>query len=114
MSMTKVERALERTTDTKDLLIGAGVVSRTGEMFTKLFPGCKAIIVADLNTWEVAGKAVYASLVEAGIEQDEPFIFTDKELYAEWKHVEALKARLEKTEAIAIAVGSGVMIDTTK
>ena len=114
MSMTKVERALERTTDTKDLLIGAGVVSRTGEMFTKLFPGCKAIIVADLNTWEVAGKAVYASLVEAGIEQDEPFIFIDKELYAEWKHVEALKARLEKTEAIAIAVGSGVMNDTTK
>ncbi|MBR0335679.1 MAG: sn-glycerol-1-phosphate dehydrogenase, partial [Alistipes sp.] len=112
--MTKVERALERTTDTKDLLIGAGVVSRTGEMFTKLFPGCKAIIVADLNTWEVAGKAVYASLVEAGIEQDEPFIFTDKELYAEWKHVEALKACLEKTEAIAIAVGSGVMNDTTK
>ena len=54
----KVQRALERTTDTKDLLIGAGVVSRTGEMFAKLFPGCKAIIVADLNTWEVAGKAV--------------------------------------------------------
>ena len=37
---TKVQRALERTTDTKDLLIGAGVVSRTGEMFAKLFPGC--------------------------------------------------------------------------
>ena len=46
----KVQRALERTTDTKDLLIGPGVVSRTGEMFAKLFPGCKAIIVADLNT----------------------------------------------------------------
>ena len=110
----KVQRALERTTDTKDLLIGPGVVSRTGEMFAKLFPGCKAIIVADLNTWEVAGKAVYASLVETGIEQDEPYIFTEKELYAEWQHVEALKARLEKTEAIAIAVGSGVMNDTTK
>ena len=110
----KVQRALERTTDTKDLLIGAGVVSRTGEMFSKLFPGCKAIIVADINTWEVAGKAVYASLLEAGIEQDEPYIFTEKELYAEWQHVEALKARLEKTEAIAIAVGSGVMNDTTK
>ena len=114
MSMEKVERALERTTDTKDLIIGAGVVSRTAEMFAKLFPGCKAIIVADLNTWEVAGKAVYASLVEAGIEQEEPFIYTDKELYAEWKHVESLKARLETTEAIAIAVGSGVMNDTTK
>ena len=44
MSMEKVERALERTTDTKDLIIGAGVVSRTAEMFAKLFPGCKALL----------------------------------------------------------------------
>ena len=56
--MTKIESALQRTTDTKDLIIGAGVVSRTAEMFTRLFPGQKAVIVADRNTWEVAGKAV--------------------------------------------------------
>ena len=112
--MNKVESALQRTTDTKDLIIGAGVVSRTAEMFKKLFPEQKAIIVADLNTWEVAGKAVYASLVEGGVAQEEPFIFTNEELYAEWQHVESLKARLEQTEAIAIAVGSGVMNDLTK
>ncbi|MBQ7855685.1 MAG: sn-glycerol-1-phosphate dehydrogenase [Alistipes sp.] len=112
--MNKVESALMRTTDTKDLIIGAGVVSRTAEMFAKLFPQQRAIIVADLNTWEVAGKAVYASLVESGIEQEEPFIFTNEELYAEWQHIESLKARLEQTEAIAIAVGSGVMNDMTK
>ena len=112
--MNKVESALQRTTDTKDLIIGAGVVSRTAEMFKKLFPEQKAIIVADLNTWEVAGKAVYASLVEGGVAQEEPFIFTNEDLYAEWQHVESLKARLEQTEAIAIAVGSGVMNDLTK
>ena len=112
--MTKVESALQRTTDTKDLIIGAGVVARTAEMFAKLFPGQTAIIVADLNTWEVAGKAVFASLEAAGIPQEKPFIFTDEELYAEWQHVEKLQAHLANVDAIAIAVGSGVMNDLTK
>ena len=112
--MNKIEKALQRTTDTKDLLLGAGVVSRTAEMFAKLFPSQKAIIVADKNTWEVAGKAVFASLEAAAIPQDEPHIFTDEDFYAEWKHIETLKARLEKTDAIAIAVGSGVLNDLTK
>lgn len=112
--MTKTERALERTTDTKDMIIGAGVISRTAEMFEKLFPGHKAVIVADRNTWEVAGKTVAASLENAGVAQERPFIFTDEDLYAEWRHVESLQAYLRELDAIAIAVGSGVMNDLTK
>ena len=112
--MTKTERALERTTDTKDMIIGAGVISRTAEMFEKLFPGHKAVIVADRNTWEVAGRTVSSSLEEAGIAQEKPFIFTDEDLYAEWRHVESLQAYLRELDAIAIAVGSGVMNDLTK
>ncbi len=112
--MTKIENVLQRTTDTKDLIIGAGAVSRTAEMFKKLFPGQKAIIIADSNTWRVAGESVRKSLNNAAIEQDEPFIFTDEDLYAEWKHVEEMQAHLRGTEAIPIAVGSGVINDLTK
>lgn len=112
--MDKVQSALQRTTDTKDLIIGAGVVSRTAEMFKKLFPGEVAVVVADTNTWEVAGKAVQASLDAAGVKSEKPYIFDDPDLYAEWKFVEALKARLEPTKTVAIAVGSGVMNDLTK
>ncbi|MBQ5752977.1 MAG: sn-glycerol-1-phosphate dehydrogenase [Alistipes sp.] len=112
--MNKVESALQRTTDTKDLIIGAGVVSRTAEMFAKLFPGKTAIIIADMNTWEVAGRAVFASLEEAGVPQEKPFIFTDEELYAEWQHVEKMYEHLKNLDVIAIAVGSGVMNDLTK
>ena len=112
--MTKIESALQRTTDTKDLLIGAGVVSRTAEMFTRLFPGQKAVIVADRNTWEVAGKAVYNSLAGASVQQEEPFIFMDEDLYAEWKYVEELQAHLSGLNAIPVAVGSGVINDLTK
>lgn len=112
--MTKIENVLQRTTDTKDLIIGAGAVSRTAEMFKQLFPGQKAIIIADSNTWRVAGESVRKSLNNAAIEQDEPFIFTDEDLYAEWKYVEEMQAHLRGTEAIPIAVGSGVINDLTK
>ncbi len=112
--MNKIESALQRTTDTKDLFIGAGVVSRTAEMFRKLFPGKKAIIIADTNTWEVAGKAVLQSLEEGGVAHETSFIFDDPDLYAEWKFVEQLKAHLESLDVIAVAVGSGVINDLTK
>ena len=112
--MNKIERALQRTTDTKDLVIGPGVVAQTASMFQKLFPGQTAIIIADTNTWEVAGKAVLQSLEDARVPHEKPFIFDDPDLYAEWKFVEQLKAHLSNLDAIAIAVGSGVINDLTK
>lgn len=112
--MNKIEAALQRTTDTKGVIIGKGVVSQTADLFQKLFPGEKAIIVADNNTWEVAGKAVLESLDKAGVPHDESFIFTDPELYAAWQYVEELDKVLRNTTAIAIAVGSGVINDLTK
>lgn len=112
--MNKIERALQRTTDTKDLVIGPGVVAQTASMFKKLFPGQTAIIIADTNTWEVAGKAVLQSLENAHVPYEEPFIFDDPDLYAEWKFVEQLKAHLSGLDAVAIAVGSGVINDLTK
>ena len=112
--MDKITAALERARDTKALIIGNGVVCRTAEMFNQLFAGQKAIIVADENTWKVAGEDAQKSLEEAGIETYEPFIFPSEDFYAEWQHIETLKAHLEPLDAIAIAVGSGVINDTVK
>lgn len=106
--------ALYRARDTKALIIGNGVVCRTAEMFSQLFPGRKAIIVADDNTWEVAGKDAQKSLDDAGIESVDAYIFSSEDFYAEWRHVEALKAFLENIDAVVIAVGSGVINDTVK
>lgn len=112
--MNKIEMALDRARDTKALIIGNGVVCRTAEMFSQLFPGRKAVIVADDNTWEVAGKDAQKSLDDAGIESVDAYIFSSEDFYAEWKHVEVLKAFLENYDAVAIAVGSGVINDTVK
>ena len=112
--MDRLTTALERARDTKALIIGNGVVNRTAEMFMQLFPGQKAIIIADENTWKVAGADAQKSLDEAGVVSYEAFVFDSEDFYAEWKHVEKLKAHLEGLDAVAVAVGSGVINDTVK
>ena len=112
--MNKIEQALQRARDTKALIIGKGTVCRTAEMFAVLFPGQRAVIVADENTWEVAGKDVQASLDEAGVASEKSYIFPSKDFYAEWQHIESLRSYLETVDAIAVAVGSGVINDTVK
>lgn len=112
--MNKIEQALQRARDTKALIIGKGTVCRTAEKFAELFPGQIAVIVADENTWEVAGKDAQASLDEAGVVSEKPYIFPAKDFYAEWQHIESLRSYLETVDAIAVAVGSGVINDTVK
>ena len=112
--MNKVESALQRTTDTKALVIGVDTLPQTAEMFKRLFPAGRALVVADSNTWRVAGKEVHRILAEAGIAQDEPHIFTDPKLYAEWTFVGELDGVLAATDAVPVAVGSGVINDLTK
>lgn len=112
--MDKVRSALERTTDTKGVIIGEGSAAETAGLFIELFPGCKAMVVADRNTWEVAGRSVQDSLDRGGVESYKPFVFTDSELYAEWTYVEQLREVLSSNDAIAVAVGSGVINDLTK
>mgnify|MGYP000937287458 CR=1 FL=1 len=54
MPETLIERALRTATDTKAIEAGRGVVSRTGDVFARLFPGRTAIIVADDRVIAVA------------------------------------------------------------
>lgn len=112
--MNKVEIALSRTTDTKALVIGKNTLPQVADMFKQLFPGKRAVVIADRNTWRVAGCDVQRILAEAGVAQDEPHIFADPKLYAEWTFVEELDGCLAATDAIPVAVGSGVINDLTK
>lgn len=112
--MNRVEYALAHATETKALRIGAGILPQTGELFKELFPGCRAIVIADPTTFKVAGSDVQKSLAAAGVALDEPHIFTAPDLHAEWTFVEELDAVLKNTDAIPVAVGSGSINDLTK
>lgn len=112
--MNEIAEALKRAKYTKALEFGVGAMAKTPAMFNELFPGKTAIVVADNNTWKVAGEAVQAYLKEAGVPTVEPFIFTDPDLFAEWSYIEQLEAHLKGLDVIAVAVGSGVINDLTK
>ncbi|MCF0174641.1 MAG: sn-glycerol-1-phosphate dehydrogenase, partial [Bacteroidales bacterium] len=112
--MTSIKTALQHTTDTKELAIGPGYASKAGEVFAKLFPGAKAAIIADTNTYGVAGETVIKSLEEKGIAYEKPFVIDDPDLYAEWKFIELIENFLRPLNVVAITVGSGVMNDLVK
>lgn len=112
--MDKIQEAIKRARDTKALEIGTDAISRTGDMFKSLFGDSKAVIVADVNTYAAAGEKTRKSLEDAGVQMQTPFIFDDPELYAEWSYLLTLEEHLKASDAVAVAVGSGVINDLVK
>jgi len=112
--MTRVENALKAASETRALRIGPGIVNQVAELFQEQFSGETAVIVADNNTYRVAGTSVYETLKHQGVKQLKPFIFDDSELYAEYSYIDQLVAFLKTNKAIPVAVGSGTINDLTK
>ena len=112
-SELRIKNALAVAQDTKVFEMGEGFLSRVPSVFGDLFPGRMAMVVADINTWRVAGAEVYARMLEAGIETG-VFLIPDREFHAEWKYVEMVEAAVRSAGAVAVAVGSGVINDLCK
>lgn len=112
--MPTIEEALARATDTKALLIADGAIASVAEMFARMFPGKRPVVVADTTTWEIAGRRVNEILTEAGLKPDKPYIFDYPDFHAEWKYVEELDKMFAGTDAIGVAVGSGTINDLVK
>ena len=140
-SKERIAAALKIATDTKIFEMGGGVSSKAPEIFKNLFPGRKAVIVADVNTWPALGEKVFGFFKSAEIPV-EKYIIDLKEFHAEWKYVEmvdkviegdfaaAKKIETEKDHKeadaeksfrkassefyIAVSVGSGVINDLCK
>ena len=102
-SKERIEKALSISTDTKIFEMGNGISNKAPEIFKSCFPGRKAVIVADINTWAVLGEAVYGYMTEAGIPTDK-YIIEKKEFHADWKYVEMtdciIEGRFEDAKAI--------------
>ena len=109
----RIAKALSVATDTKVFEMGYDHLKLAPQYFKEYFPGKKAKIIADNNTWRVAGEEVYGYFKESGIETLY-YIIPDKEFHAEWKYVEDVENELKKDGAIAVSVGSGVINDLCK
>ncbi len=115
MNDERINAALQEASDTQDVVIGAGELASVGEVFEKNFGDRVAIVVADENTFEAAGKEVQQHLEEAGRELVESYIFPgEPTLYAEYGNIETLVKAFQEHDAIPIAVGSGTLNDIVK
>ncbi len=107
--------ALRSATDTRRIEWGPGAVDRTGRVFADCFPDTPALIVADENTWGVAGERVAASLRAEGVPVLTPYVFPGvPTLYADYAHVVPLRELLAATDAAICVIGSGTLNDVCK
>ncbi|MCL2784959.1 MAG: sn-glycerol-1-phosphate dehydrogenase [Propionibacteriaceae bacterium] len=110
-----IESALAKGLDTKAVVMGVGVLPRTGKTFTDLFPGASAVLVGDDNTWGGVGEEVQASLHEAGVDLEDPIIYPGTPtLFADDTLAGDLQARLSYSSAIPVSLASGSLNDLTK
>jgi len=106
--------ALREARDTRLLELSRGARFRTGEAFGSLFGSATALVVADENTLRAAGRDVCDALRASGQEQLEPLVLGADGLYAEFSFVDQIRAELEKSDALPIAVGAGTINDLVK
>lgn len=112
--MTRLDKILANASDTKALEAGSGIRDRVPGMFKQLFPGKRPIIIADPRTYALAGDKLQKMMEAEGLNPDRPYLLTAPDLHAEWEYVEELDGVLGKTDAIAVAVGSGTINDLSK
>jgi glycerol-1-phosphate dehydrogenase [NAD(P)+] len=115
MSNERIQAALREATDTKCVVIGAGVVQSIDAVFSDSFHDQPAMLIADDNTYEVAGKQVQQRLEAAGRTLAEHYVFPGRPtLHADYGNIERLRETLRTHDAIPVAVGSGTLNDIVK
>jgi glycerol-1-phosphate dehydrogenase [NAD(P)+] len=106
--------ALQSARDTRLLILERAARQRTAEAFSALFGRATALVIADENTFAVAGRDVVDTLRGAGQPQLDPLVLPAAGLYAEYSFVDQIRDHLKTVDAIPIAVGAGSINDLVK
>jgi glycerol-1-phosphate dehydrogenase [NAD(P)+] len=111
----RIDAALRDATDTRNVVIGDGVLGSVDGVFGQGFGDRPAVVVADEHTWRVAGRQVQRHLEAAGRTTAEPYLFPPGTfVYAEYGNIEKLREALRAHDAVPVAVGSGSLNDIAK
>ena len=115
MDTGRIDKALINATDTHSVVIGAGVISQVLDVFARSFGDQQPIVIADENTFAVAGKFVQEQFASTGKNINQPYIFLGTPtLYADNDNVNILENVLRNVDAVPVVVGSGTLNDLTK
>ena len=116
--MNDIQNALKYTTDTKACIIARGAIDSSFALISELFPNLTNVfLVADPNTWKVAGERVAISLKANGIEVKQFMLGADgAPFHAEYKWIDVLREAYLKeiNRPKIVAVGSGTINDLCK
>ena len=94
--------------------LGEGALVFLPEVLKRAFPGRRPFLVADGNTWRVAGERAEALLVSAGMPPAGKHVFPGSpRLHPDYAYCEKLAAGFP-ADAVPVAVGSGVINDLVK
>ena len=105
--------ALARATDTVAASVGRGVLASAGELITTHFGPGPFKVVADENTFAVAGEIVQESLRGSRAAVAEPLVFPGRPvLYAAQDNADRIRDSLG--DAVPVAVGAGTLNDLVK
>lgn len=100
------------STDLKSIDIGRGALDRLPDTLRALGFG-RAYLVADVNTWDAAGRAAADRLTASGF-SFEAFVLPDTELVPDEKAVGALLLHMPQDADLVLAVGAGTINDLCK
>lgn len=117
MDQARIDAALAHASTTRTVVVRSGGLGAIGSVVPETFPGRPVVLVADENTWEIAGKSVVEILRAAGQPVREPMVFPGSPtLRPDTQQVAVIRARLEAEgePVLPIAVGSGSINDLTK
>ena len=110
-----INAALRDATDTHSVTIAPGAHASVGDVFGQCFGDQPAVVVADGNTFEVAGKEVQRRFEEAGRKTIEPYVFpAQPTLHANYDNILTLIESLREHDAVPVAVASGTLNDIVK
>lgn len=97
----------------EDFVIRKGALREAPSKFKEHWGTATPLIVVDANTWKAAGSVVKESFCMAGYDP-KVFLLPDTFVPADDEHIALVRQELAKTNAIGVAVGSGVINDLVK
>lgn len=102
--------------DTQYCLIGDDVLEKVSGLFESEWKGkYRPLIIADGNTWQVAGSFLQERFQVASLNPEAPYLFPSQPmLYGDEHSIAIVRQLLEANDLLAIALGSGTINDIVK
>ncbi|MBN1778104.1 MAG: sn-glycerol-1-phosphate dehydrogenase [Clostridiales bacterium] len=114
ISGIRCDCGLDHRLPTQDIYVGSGIVKHTPAYIRKRGLGTRCVLVADRNTWPLAGKALAENLASEGFSVIRCVIARDGVMDPDERACGEVLLSIQPETEFLVAVGSGSITDTTR